>query len=131
MAEETEELKKLRLAKQRETDATQKVEESTEEKQERPEKKENCFRNKNSLQTKDATKDNLDIPLMERKEVLQNIDLFHKSNEYLVKQCIVCLEAWPLKLSSCSVATPKYRFLRCSRDKKQPQKFSKENNDSL
>ena len=128
VAEEAEELKKLRLAKRRETDTTQKVQESTEEKQERLEKKKNSFRNTTSLQTKDATKDNLDIPLMERKQVLQNIDLFHKSNEYIVKQCIVCLEAWPLKLSSCSVATPKYLCLRCSRDKKQPQRFSKENN---
>ena len=125
VAEETEELKKLRLAKRRETDATQKAEESTEEEQERLE---NCFTNTNSLQTKDATKNNLDIPLVERKQVLQNIDLFHKSNEYLVKQCIICLEAWPLKLSSCSVATPKYRCFRCSRDKKQAQRFSKENN---
>ena len=65
---------------------------------------------------------------MERKQILQNIDLFHKSNEYSVKQCEVCLEEWPSKSTSCSPSTSKYRCLRCTRDKTQPQKFSKENN---
>ena len=32
---------------------------------------------------------------MEQKHVLRNIDLFHKSNDYLIKQCTVCMEAWP------------------------------------
>ena len=51
-------------------------------------------RNHNSEQS-NTNGDNYLIPLMEQKHVLRNIDLCHKSNEYLIKQCTVCMEAWP------------------------------------
>lgn len=52
-----------------------------------------------------------------------NINKFHKSMQYTVSQCTVCREAWPLK----SKPKSPYMCLRCSRDKKTPQKFSCDN----
>ena len=52
-----------------------------------------------------------------------NINKFHKSVQYIVSQCTVCQEAWPLK---CKPRSP-YVCTRCSRDKKYPKKFSTEN----
>ena len=81
----------------------------------------------NSSQSNNISEDNW-TPIMEQKEVLRTIDLFHKLNEYLVHQCTVCLEAWPLVASRNTCKTSEYHCLRCSRDKKHPKKFSKENN---
>ena len=50
--------------------------------------------NQNSGQT-DINHDKYLTPLMEQKQDLQNIDLFHKSNKYLVKQCTIFMEVWP------------------------------------
>ena len=52
-----------------------------------------------------------------------NINKFHKSVKYIVSQCTVCQEAWPLKSKP---RTP-YVCSRCCRDKKSPKKFSSEN----
>ena len=52
-----------------------------------------------------------------------NITKFHKSVQYIVSQCTVCKEAWPLK----SKPRSPYMCSRCSRDKKSPKKFSCEN----
>ena len=52
-----------------------------------------------------------------------NINKFHKSVQYIVSQCTVCQEAWPLK----SKPRSPYVCSRCSRDKKNPKKFSGEN----
>ena len=52
-----------------------------------------------------------------------NINKFNKSVQYIVRQCTVCHEAWPLKSKP---RTP-YVCLRCSRDKKSPKKISREN----
>ena len=52
-----------------------------------------------------------------------NINKFHKSVKYIVSQCTVCQEAWPLKSKP---RTP-YMCSRCCRDKKSPKKFSSEN----
>ena len=52
-----------------------------------------------------------------------NINKFNKSVQYIVRQCTVCQEAWPLKSKP---KTP-YVCLRCSRDKKSPKKFSCQN----
>jgi hypothetical protein len=52
-----------------------------------------------------------------------NINKFNKSVQYIVSQCTVCQEAWPLKSKP---RTP-YTCSRCSRDKKSPEKFSCEN----
>lgn len=67
-------------------------------------------------------------PIMEQKHVPKNLDMFHKSNEYVVHQCTVCREAWPLVSNGNTSTTSQYLCLRCSRDKKHPKKFSKENN---
>ena len=52
-----------------------------------------------------------------------NIQKFHKSIKYVVSQCTVCFEAWPLKFK------PKAAYVcsRCSRDKKSLKMFSVEN----
>ena len=52
-----------------------------------------------------------------------NINKFNKSVQYIVRQCTVCQEAWPLK----SKPNTPYVCLRCSRDKKSPKKFSCQN----
>ena len=52
-----------------------------------------------------------------------NINKFNKSVQYIVCQCTVCQEAWPLKSKP---RTP-YTCSRCSRDKISPKKFSCEN----
>ena len=53
---------------------------------------------------------------------LKNIDSFHLSNECNVKQCTVCLEAWPLKSTIRDQRTSEYRCLRCTRDKRYTQR---------
>ena len=45
-----------------------------------------------------------------------NMNRFHKSVQYIVSQCSVCKEAWPLK----SKPRSPYVCSRCSRDKKIP-----------
>ena len=67
------------------------------------------------------------IPIPEHKHMFNNIDCFHNSNEYKIKQCIVCLEAWPIKSSSRSQKDSEYHCVRCNRDKKHPTKISKQN----
>ena len=46
-----------------------------------------------------------------------NINKFHKSVQYIISQCTVCQEAWPLK----SKPRPPYVCSRCCRDKKSPK----------
>jgi len=65
---------------------------------------------------------------MEQKHVLKNIDLFHESNKYLIKQCRVCMEAWPSIPNRQSRTASDYKCSRCSHDKNHSKKFSKENN---
>ena len=48
------------------------------------------------------------IPITEDKHMFNNIDCFHNSNEYKMKQCIVCFEAWPIKSSSRSQKDSEY-----------------------
>ena len=52
-----------------------------------------------------------------------NINKFHKSMKYVVSQCTICFEAWPLR----SKPKAPYVCSQCSRDKKSPKKFSVEN----
>ena len=52
-----------------------------------------------------------------------NMNRFHKSVQYIVGQCTVCKEAWPLK----SKPRSPYVRSRCSRDKIIPKKFSSKN----
>ena len=48
---------------------------------------------------------------------------FHKSLHYVINQCTICHEAWPLK----SKPRSPYVCSRCSRHKKSPKKISHEN----
>ena len=57
--------------------------------------------------------------------MFNNIDGFHNSNEYKIKQCTVCLEAWPVKSSPRSQKDSEYLCVRCSRDKTTPKKIFK------
>lgn len=50
---------------------------------------------------------------------------FHKSLKYTTLQCTICKEAWPLKTTKRSRTN--YVCLRCTRDKKCPKAFSREN----
>ena len=83
---------------------------------------------KENFETITNQKSNFEASIMEQKQVLKNIDLFHHSNEYTINQCTICLEAWPLKAPPNSLRSSKNHCLRCTRDKKHPKKFSKENN---
>lgn len=58
-------------------------------------------------------------------ESKENISKFHKSMEYSIYQCTICLEAWPLKSKPKSASN--YVCSRCARDKQNPKKFSKQN----
>ena len=53
-----------------------------------------------------------------------NTNRFHESTKFLMKQCKVCFETWPVKLVSLS---ENFTCACCSRDKKLPKRFSKEN----
>ena len=55
----------------------------------------------------------------EQSWAIANINKFHKSVQYIVSQCTVCKEAWPLKSKPRSL----YVCSRCSRDKKSPKSF--------
>lgn len=70
-------------------------------------------RNQNSGQS-DTNHVNDFTPLMEQKHVLRNIDLFHKSNQYLIKQCTVCMEAWPFIQNRQSPKASDYKCSRCT-----------------
>lgn len=111
---ETNDDKQSRLAKRIKTRSSE-----TDEKKETLEKDRITFSSKENW-----------TPIMEQKHVPKNLDMFHKSNEYVVHQCTVCLEAWPLVSNGNTSTTSQYLCLRCSRDKKHPKKFSKENNMS-
>ena len=54
-----------------------------------------------------------------------NTSRFHKSLKYTTLQCTICKEAWPLKTTKRSRTN--YVCLRCTRDKKCPKAFSREN----
>lgn len=54
-----------------------------------------------------------------------NMKQFHKSMHFVIFQCTVCKEAWPINTKPKSPAS--YMCLRCSRDKNRPKKFSDAN----
>ena len=59
------------------------------------------------------------------KNPVQNISKFHKSMRYIIQQCKICFEAWPIKDTDKLLKS--YVCLRCSRDKAVPKKFSNDN----
>ena len=54
-----------------------------------------------------------------------NMQQFHKSMQFVICQCMVCKEAWPINAKPKSAAG--YMCSRCSRDKCVPKKFSDAN----
>ena len=63
--------------------------------------------------------------LHEQNWAKSNISKFHSSMEFSISQCTICKESWPMKSKPRTPDT--YVCSRCSRDKKSPRKFSKEN----
>lgn len=100
-AEKTDPDRVKRLAELRDSAAKRKAEQPIDKKQEMLEKRRTAScKNHKSLQNNCNIQDIFDLPIIEQKEVLKNINLFHQSNKYSNKQCIVCLEAWPSKFTS-------------------------------
>ena len=63
--------------------------------------------------------------LHEQNWAKSNISKFHSSMEFSISQCTICKESWPMKSKP---RTPdSYVCSQCSRDKKSPRKFSKDN----
>ena len=126
---ETDEEKHKRLKILWDSDAKRRAEETIDEKQERLKKRGNAYCKKHkSIPNENTFQKNFDFPIINEKQQQKNIDIFHQSNKFLMKQCVICQEAWPSKKNSRTHTTLEYKCLRCMRDKKQPQKFSKENN---
>ena len=101
-------------------------EESADKKQERLAKRRANYKKQASQQpVKERQEKLIDSPIHEQTQAKSNIDMFHKSNIYKVYQCSVCQEAWPVKYRP-RIAN-QYQCSRCTNDKQQPKKFSKEN----
>ncbi|CAH3106109.1 unnamed protein product [Porites lobata] len=100
-------------------------EETAKKRKERLENKRASYRNEKSETISDGQNKSCANPIHEQKQAQNNMNIFHKSNEFSVSQCTVCFEAWPLK--SNPRRANHYQCQRCTRDKQQPKKFSKEN----
>ena len=64
-------------------------------------------------------------PLHEQNWAQKNMSSFHKSMKMTTVQCPICYEAWPMR--SFPQKTYNYVCSRCSRNKKNSKKFSKDN----
>ena len=53
-----------------------------------------------------------------------NMNRFHELTRFSMKQCKVCFDTWPMKSIPVS---DNFICVRCSREKKLPKRFSKEN----
>jgi len=81
-------------------------------------KKTKCFDNSHDLQDSQNLVD--DIPFLANKNMSiesnpkQNyISKFNKSMKYIIYQCKICFEAWPIK----RIKSHSYIFQKCSKDK--------------
>ena len=118
--------KEKKLEKRRANYKKQLSEESAEKKQERLAKRRANYKKQASQQpVKERQEKLINTPIHEQTQAKSNIDMFHKSNIYTVYQCSVCREAWPIKFRP-KIAN-QYQCSRCTNDKQQPKKFSKEN----
>ena len=101
-------------------------EETAEKKQERLAKRRTNYKEQASQQPVKGRQEQLiNTPIHEQTQAKSNIDMFHNSNIYTVYQCSVCREVWPMKFRP-KIAN-QYQCSRCTNDKQQPKKFSKEN----
>lgn len=67
----------------------------------------------------------------QNKKFKESVQRFHTLLETKIVQCSVCFKAWPLSASTKSLKVSEYTCVRCKKDRKFPNKFSKENqNDS-
>ena len=118
--------KEKKLEKRRANYKKQLSEESAEKKQERLAKRRANYKKEASQQpVKERQEKLINTPIHEQIQAKSNIDMFHKSNIYTVYQCSVCREAWLIKFRP-KIAN-QYQCSRCTNDKQQPKKFSKEN----
>ena len=126
LSEESAEKKQERLAKMRASYNKRCSEETAEKKQERLAKRRANYKKQASQQpVKERQEKLINTPIHEQTQAKSNIDMFHKSNIYTVYQCSVCREAWPIKFRP-KIAN-QYQCSRCTNDKQQLKKFSKEN----
>ena len=126
LSEESAEKKQERLAKMRASYNKRCSEETAEKKQERLAKRRANYKKQASQQpVKERQEKLINTPIHEQTQTKSNIDMFHESNIYTVYQCSVCREAWPIKFRP-KIAN-QYQCSRCTNDKQQPKKFSKEN----
>ena len=131
VSEETDDERQKRLEQKRESKKRKQLNETDSERQLRLQKqKRTGTRKVAQLQSKISQQDYLNAfdstqngSIEEQFWAKTNIEKFHKAIQYVVSQCTVCWEAWPLKSKPRSV----YVCSRCSRDKKSPKKFSCEN----
>ena len=65
------------------------------------------------------------LPLITKTQAEKNMSQFNGSMQFSIVQCIVCLEAWPLKTRQKSLLS--YICSRCVRDKQNPKTFSLQN----
>ena len=127
LSEETGEKRQERLAKMKANYKKQSCRETPEKRREAVAKKRANGKKQISQQSVIETQETLiNSPIREQTQAKNNIDMFHMSNNYSVYQCSVCFEVWPIKTRP-RVAN-QYCCSRCTNDKEQPKKFSKENN---
>ena len=125
-SEETDPKKEIRLQKDSESKKRKRSEETDTYRQMRLEKDRLKQKRAKKVSQQDYLKmfDNANNGGIEQQcWAKANINKFNKSVQYIVSQCTVCQEAWPLKSKP---RTP-YMCSRCFRDKKSPKKFSCEN----
>lgn len=63
----------------------------------------------------------------QNKKFKEMVQRFHTWLETKIVQCSVCFEAWPLSASTKSLKVSEYTCVRCKKDRKFANKFSKEN----
>jgi flagellar biosynthesis GTPase FlhF len=126
--EETEIERQIRLEKDREYSKRKRAE-TVAEKQSQSENSKQSRKNKTATMSQENYLKEFDTnkngSIQEQSWAKANITNFYKSIQLYISQCKICHEAWPLK--SKTRLPSDYVCLRCSRDKKSPQKFSVEN----
>ena len=135
-SEETDDKRRIRLEKDCASKKSKRSEETDNERQIKLEKdryKKNQKRAKKVSQSRHEINQQLYLDMFDNTNngdieeqcwAKTNINKFHKSVKYIVSQCTVYQEAWPLK---SKLRTPAYVCSRCCRDKKSSKKFSSEN----
>ena len=129
LASETESEKAQRLATNRQKKAAKSIDKTELEKTEQVQKRRLQGQNKRQNLNHDKINYLAEFnirngSIYEQTWAKINMNRFHESARFAMKQCKVCLETWPMRSSS---VPENFSCARCSRDKKFPKRFSKEN----